>query len=171
MLAKEQVLLGFALSCALTTFASQADAMCKGKQRVSFSDGGQACVLEAKQTKISASQGVRGAGPAARRSSVGDGVFIAMKVLATKDTPVQSRSATDKRAKEICQRYRGGFLKKITKPGNPFMVVYFTRDDALIAPGFEVREGKEAGQRIYTRINANFSRVFLTKNCWIRRAG
>ena len=140
--------------------ATQADAMCRGKPQVKLSDGSVACVLKKETTQFRNTQYIVGAGPSAARKSEHMGAAVVVKFGNEKDASSLSRKILAARAKELCKRYRSGFLVEISKPANPFMVVVMTWGDK---PSRAIDSRKRTAMKVNTRWDAYFQ-----KNCWIR---
>lgn len=168
----------FVAALGVLTFGapSQAEANCKGQPEIGLSDGSRACVLKKDVTAITATQSIKGAGPAARRSSSADGGIVVLKLLDEQSASDAGWNGVRKRGREVCQRYRDEYLQKIARPGNPFMVVVMTWGET---PGKRIVITKEPSRgpsgignlSVHRKtISTNtLKRVYLTKNCWVRK--
>lgn len=136
----------------LSVSTAQANATCKGKSRITLSDGSQACVLAKELTSITKSSSIGGT---TRLKSSMNGAGVIVDYMKERDAGEIGLKVIKKRAIEICKRFKDEFLAQVSRPGNPFMVVIQTWSNK---PHKSI-----IGDSLYLK------KTYLTKNCWVKR--
>lgn len=132
---------------------AQANALCKGKPRISLNDGSKACVLDTELSTVTYTRGIVGRGPAAERRSKRDIAAVVVNFYAEPNNKKLSEKVQEARATAVCAAFKDELLAQVKRPGSPFMMVVLSW-------------GSKPGAKDTRRDTLNY--FYFTKGCGLR---